>query len=154
MPGPAVVLLTKRFFPTTIGNSHAVRSEGSLGSYPTKGSMEDQISRALTKWEKEYLGRGSIQVKTDILRNMIIVTLKGILTPAEHQLAQSQEGILSIKKIRSDLVESGRQHLEHLIKEITGEDVVSFHTDLSTRTGERLMVFVLGDNLEKKLVTE
>ncbi|WP_188624382.1 DUF2294 domain-containing protein [Caldalkalibacillus thermarum] len=127
-------------------------SENRLGSGATKGSVEDQISRALTRWEKEYLGRGSILVKTDILRNMIIVTLKGVLTPAEHKLAQTHEGLLSVKKIRSDLIESGRHELERIVKEITGEDVVSFHTDVSTRTGERIMVFVLGDNLEKKLL--
>ncbi|NUJ41226.1 DUF2294 family protein, partial [Pseudoalteromonas sp. 0303] len=41
----------------------------------TKGELEDQISRALTQWEKEYLGRGPLSVKTDILRNMVIVQL-------------------------------------------------------------------------------
>lgn len=49
----------------------------------SKGEMEDQISRALTQWEKEYLGRGSVAVKTDIIRNIILIQLKGILTPAE-----------------------------------------------------------------------
>lgn len=49
----------------------------------SKGEMEDKISKALTQWEREYLGRGSVLVKTDIVRNMVIVVLKGILTPAE-----------------------------------------------------------------------
>ncbi|WP_143521126.1 Na-translocating system protein MpsC family protein, partial [Pseudomonas sp. 2995-1] len=44
----------------------------------TKGSIEAEISKALTQWEKDYLGRGSVSVKTDILRDMIIVTLQGI----------------------------------------------------------------------------
>jgi uncharacterized protein YbcI len=117
----------------------------------SKGEMEDQISRSLTQWEKEYLGRGSVSVKTDIIRNIVIVQLKGILTPAEKNLASTKDGLLSIKRIRADLIESGSDQLKKMISEITGKDVVSMHTDISTRTGERVIVFLLCENLEEEL---
>ena len=117
----------------------------------TKGQLEAEISKALTQWEKDFLGRGSVKVKTDILRDMVIVALKGILTPAEYKLSETIEGLLSIKKIRSDLVEIDRKTLDGIIEEQTGEEVVSFYTDISTKTGERIMVFRLGADLEKKL---
>ncbi|MBO8155504.1 MAG: DUF2294 domain-containing protein [Bacillaceae bacterium] len=120
----------------------------------TKGQLEAEISKALTQWEKDYLGRGSVNVKTDVVRDMVIVALKGILTPAEYRLSETMEGLLSIKKIRSDLVESGRDRLGEIIKEKTGEDVITFHTDISTRTGERIMVFRLSNDIEKKLITK
>ncbi|MCY9191179.1 Na-translocating system protein MpsC family protein, partial [Bacillus mojavensis] len=41
--------------------------------------------------------------------------------------------------------------LKDIILTITGEEVKSFHTDLSSRTGERVMVFKLSNDLEKKL---
>ncbi|ADC49009.1 MULTISPECIES: Na-translocating system protein MpsC family protein [Alkalihalophilus] len=116
----------------------------------TKGSMEAEISKVLTQWEKDYLGRGSVSVKTDILRDMIIVNLLGVLTPAEHSLSKTKEGMLSIKRIRADLIESGKDGLIDIISSITGEEVKSFHTDVSTTTGERIMVFKLTANLEKK----
>ncbi|WP_096199034.1 DUF2294 domain-containing protein [Bacillus sp. FJAT-45350] len=116
-----------------------------------KGLLEAEISKALTQWEKEYFGRGSVQVKSDILRNMIIVQLQGILTPAEKELTKSETGLLSIKKIRSDLIETGNKQLKDLIYSLTNEQVESFHTDISTRNGERIIVFILQDNLEKKL---
>ncbi|AXI39526.1 MAG: hypothetical protein C6W58_13225 [Bacillaceae bacterium] len=118
----------------------------------SKGSIEAEISKALTKWEKDFLGRGSVSVKTDILRDMIIVSLQGILTPAEYALCESKEGMLSVKQIRSSLVESGVDELKEMIFQITEEQVKSFHTDLSTQTGERIMVFKLFQNLEKKLL--
>jgi uncharacterized protein YbcI len=114
----------------------------------SKGELEDRISRALTQWEKEYLGRGPISVKTDIVRNMIIVLLKGILTPAEKNLARTLDGMLSIKRIRADLIESGNEVLKDLLREITTVNVVSFHTDVSTRTGERVIVFIMAESLE------
>jgi uncharacterized protein YbcI len=114
----------------------------------TKGELEDKISRALTQWEKEYLGRGPLSVKTDIVRNMIIVLLKGILTPAEQHLASTLDGMLSIKRIRADLIESGNDQLKRILAEITGSTVNSFHTDVSTRTGERMIVFIMSDPFE------
>ena len=114
----------------------------------TTGKLEDRISKALTQWEKEYLGRGSVLVKTDVLRNMVIVVLKGILTPAEKKLAESHEGLIIVKRMRSDLVESGGEQLKNLMNEITGVEVESFFTDISTRTGERVMIFTLTNALE------
>ena len=114
-----------------------------------KGQIEAEISKALTQWEKDFLGRGSVTVKTDILRDMAIVVLKGILTPAEIKLAETPDGLQSVKKVRCDLVESGRERLDEIIKNFTGLDVVSFHTDISTRTGERVMVFKLSSVFEK-----
>ncbi|MGC4378925.1 DUF2294 domain-containing protein [Fictibacillus sp. Mic-4] len=117
----------------------------------TKGYIEAEISKAITQWEKDFLGRGSVSVKTDILRDMVIVVLRGILTPAEYAVCETKEGILSVKRLRSDLVESGEETLKQIILTFTGEYVKSFYTDISTRTGERVMVFKLQNDLEKKL---
>jgi len=121
------------------------------GKAMTKGQLEAKISKELTQWEKDFLGRGPVMVKTDILRDMIIVVLKGLITPAEHKLSETTEGLLSIKRIRADLVEAGRDKLGEIIKEQTGEEVVIFHSDISTETGERIMVFKLSANLEDKI---
>ncbi|UII57070.1 DUF2294 domain-containing protein [Cytobacillus spongiae] len=117
----------------------------------TKGSLESEISKAITQWEKDYLGRGSVSVKADILRDMVIVSLQGILTPAEYRVCETKDGMLTIKKTRSELVESGIENLKEIIFSITGVEVKSFHTDISSRTGERVMVYKLHEDLEKTL---
>ncbi|HWL23433.1 MAG TPA: DUF2294 domain-containing protein [Ureibacillus sp.] len=117
----------------------------------SKGVIEAEISKALTHWEKSYLGRGSVNVKSDIFRDMVIVVLKGILTPAEYSVCQDKEGVLSVKTLRNSLVESGVDELKELISTITNQEVVSFYTDLSTQTGERIMIFKLSDDLQRKL---
>ncbi|WP_432202491.1 DUF2294 domain-containing protein [Staphylococcus warneri] len=115
----------------------------------SKGVYEAEISKAITQWEKDFLGRGSLSVKTDILRDMVIINLQGILTPAEYRVCETNEGLLNIKRTRSELVESGQDDLNDLIFAITGVKVSSFHSDLSTVTGERVIVFKLEDNFEK-----
>ena len=61
----------------------------------TKGEIEAEISKAITQWEKDFLGRGSLSVKSDILRDMVIISLQGILTPAEYRVCSTNEGLLN-----------------------------------------------------------
>ncbi len=114
----------------------------------TKGQIEAEIGNALIQFEKDYMGRGPQETKAFIIEDMVLVRLKGVLTPAEQQLAKNQEGMNLIKKIRSNLMEQGRAMLKEMIEKITGLKAISLHTDVSTKTGERVLIFTLDGNLE------
>ncbi len=109
----------------------------------SKGQMEDEITKAMILWEKNYMGRGPTEARTDIIRNMIIVTLQGVLSLAEQHLSRQESGMGLIKEMRRRLVEQGRPQLEKIISNIINAKMVSLHTDISTRTGERVFVFVM-----------
>lgn len=116
----------------------------------TKGEMESQISEAIIKFEKEYMGRGPKETKALIINDVIFVRLKGVLTPAEEQLAKTAEGADLIKKTRVQLLEGARVLLENIISEITSCRIKSLHSDISTKTGERVIIFTLEENLEEQ----
>ncbi len=120
----------------------------------TKGQLEAEISSAITRFEKEHLGRGPKEARTFIIEDMILIRLKSILTPAEEQLAEAVEGAQLIKQVRRRLIESSRPLLEELIHEITHAEMLSLHTDISTRTGERIFVLHLNKNLEAEFDTD
>jgi uncharacterized protein YbcI len=108
--------------------------------------MEHQISDAVTNFEKEYMGRGPLETQTFIVENMIVIRLKGVLTKAEMQLANTENnerGRKLIKEMRIELIEKGRPLLDAVIESITGQKVISLHTDISTTTGERVILFTL-----------
>jgi uncharacterized protein YbcI len=112
----------------------------------TKGQIEAQISEAIIKFEKEYMGRGPVETKTYIIEDIVLVRLKGVITRAEHHLATSGDagrGRELIKQTRMELIEKARPLLESVIESIVGHAVVSLHTDISTRTGERIIIFTL-----------
>ncbi|MFQ5804319.1 MAG: DUF2294 domain-containing protein [Candidatus Methylomirabilales bacterium] len=114
----------------------------------TKGQLEAEISKAVIKFELEYMGRGPADARTYVARDMILVRLRGILTPAEQQLIKA-EGVELLKEVRAKLLESGRKLLERIIKDLAGCDVISMHSDVSTRTGERIIVFIVNADLER-----
>lgn len=112
----------------------------------TKGQLESTISEAIIRFEKEYMGRGPLETRTYILEDMVIIRLKGVLTRAEEQLMDSsdfQDGRELVKRMRHSLLEKGRPLLEAVIKDILQVGVKSLHTDLSTVTGERIIIFSL-----------
>lgn len=93
------------------------------------------------------MGRGPDETKTYILGDMVIVRLRGVLTPAEKQLAKSDgslnKGRALIKQVRIELLEKARPLLENIIQNILATKVTSMHTDISTVTGERVIIFTL-----------
>ena len=112
----------------------------------TRGETEAEISEALIKFEREYMGRGPEEARTYIIDDLVIVRLRGVLTPAEKHLVKSEaagHGRSLIKEVRMELLEKARPLLEVLIKDITGQNIKSLHTDISTVTGERIIVFSL-----------
>lgn len=112
----------------------------------TKGEIESEICEALIKFEREYMGRGPEEARSYIIDDLVIVRLRGVLTPAEKQLVKSEaagHGRNLIKQVRMELIEKARPLLEVLIKDITGQHIKSLHTDISTVTGERIIVFSL-----------
>ena len=119
----------------------------------TKGQVEAQISEAIIKFEKEYMGRGPTETKTYIIKDMVFVRLKGVLTPVEEQLAKTAEGAELIKRTRVQLLEGARILLENIISDITACQVKSLHTDISTKTGERIIIFTLNQDLGDKFNT-
>ncbi len=112
----------------------------------TRGQVEAEISEALIRFEKEYMGRGPEETKTYLMDDIVLVRLRGVLTPAEKQLAKSEDaarGRALIKQVRIELVEKARALLEAIVQELTGRKVRSLHTDISTTSGERVIIFTL-----------
>jgi len=128
-----------------------VIEEGSLSRLETKGQLEAKIAAAITQFEREHLGRGPQEVRAWIIQDLILVRLKRVLTPAEEKLARDPEGHRLVKDVRSQLIEGSRSLLDLMVRDITGVQVVSLHSDISVETGERIFVFTLSDNLEGRL---
>ena len=115
----------------------------------TKGQLEAKISEAISKFEVEYMGRGPKSIRTHIVNDMIIVRLLGYLSPAEQKLTDDMHGVVLFKKMRTSLFEGGREYLETLIEDIIDVAVISTHSDISTKTGEKIIIITTDSNIEE-----
>ena len=116
----------------------------------TKGEAEASIRNAVIKFEQEFMGRGPMDVKAFILRDLVLVRLKGVLTQAERQLAKSEDGIEMVKAMRQNLISQGREKLCSQVNQITEATVSGLFTDIDVTIGEGIIAFSLDQDLEAK----
>jgi uncharacterized protein YbcI len=112
----------------------------------TRGEIEAAVSDGMTHFEMDHMGRGPKEIHAHLLGDLLVVRLGGVLTAAEQQLVRSQpaeKGRDLLKQVRTHLLETARPIMEAMIQDVTGFPVVSLHHDISTITGEELVVFTL-----------
>jgi uncharacterized protein YbcI len=114
----------------------------------TKGQIEAEVSDAMVKLQRERTGRGPNQAHTYILEDLLIVRMQEVLTPAERQLTGNPHGQSLVKQFHQQMHEIARKELEQIVESHTGCRVNSLHSDVSTKTGEQVSIFVLDRNLE------
>ncbi|MCB0155987.1 MAG: DUF2294 domain-containing protein [Anaerolineae bacterium] len=116
----------------------------------TRGELEAQFTKAIIQLEKEHFGRGPLEARTFFVTDMVLVRLKGVLTPAEVKLAENREGQALVKETRRQLFEVSRPLVENIVKEVIGCNLISLHTDMSTKTGERMIVLTVDIDLDEQ----
>jgi uncharacterized protein YbcI len=114
----------------------------------TQGEIEAEICQGLRRFEHDYMGRGPADVQTHLIGDLLVVRLIGVLTSAEQQLVTTlteAKGRELLKQVRTQLIETARQMLEAMVLEVTGVKVISLHHDISTKTGEEVVLFTLAN---------
>ena len=112
----------------------------------TRGEIEAAISEGVGRFEQDYMGRGPKHLHTHLLGDLLVVRLQGVLTAAEQQLAKSlpaEKGRDLLKQVRTHLLETARPITEAMVEKVTGVKVVTMHQDISTITGEEVILFTL-----------
>jgi uncharacterized protein YbcI len=114
----------------------------------TQGEIESAISKGMGQFEQEYMGRGPKDVRVHLIDEVVFVRLKGVLTAAEQHLVKmlpAEKGRDLLKQVRTHLIETARPTMEAMVQEITGVKVLSLHHDISTMTGEEVVLFTLAE---------
>jgi uncharacterized protein YbcI len=114
----------------------------------TQGEIEAAVATGISGFQQEYMGRGPKDIHVHLIGDLVVVRLRGVLTAAEQQLVKTlpaEKGRDLLKQVRTHLVETARPLLEGMIQEATGAQVVSLHHDISTVTGEEVVLFTLSD---------
>ena len=115
----------------------------------TQGEIEAAICEGISRFQQEYMGRGPKDIHAHLIGDLLVVRLQGVLTAAEQQLVKSlpaEKGRDLLKQVRTHLIETARPVMEAMIQEVTGVKVLSLHHDISTVTGEEVVLFTLAES--------
>ena len=114
----------------------------------SKREIEAAVRNAIIRFEQEFLGRGPDDVRAFLIKDLLVIRLKGVLTPAEKQLAKTPEGVEMVKQLRQNLIAQGRDRLCEQVAELTGAKTLALFTDIDAHLGERVFVITLDRDLE------
>ena len=115
----------------------------------TQGEIEAAVCRGISRFEQDYMGRGPKNSHAHLIGDLLVVRLHGVLTAAEQQLVKTlpaEKGRDLLKQVRTHLIETARPVMEKTVREVTGVKVLSLHHDISTVTGEEVMLFTLAES--------
>jgi len=128
-----------------------------MSNAKTEGEIEAGISAGMARFEQDYMGRGPTDISAHLLDDLLVVRLKGVLTAAEQHLVKSlsaEKGRDLLKQVRTHLIETARPLMEAMVQEVTGVKVLSLHHDISTTTGEEVVVFTLTGSPVTRTITK
>jgi uncharacterized protein YbcI len=137
----------------------------------SQGEIEAAVCDGIARFQQEYIGRGPRDIHAHLVGTLLVVRLQGVLTPAERQLIGPPVGVGAVadhgdtslgngfghadtdtgngngrallKQVRAHMVATGRPRLAEIVELAVGVKLVSVHHDISTVTGEELLVFSL-----------
>ena len=112
----------------------------------TQGEIEAAVCEGMSRFEQEYMGRGPKHIKAHLIDDLLVVRLLGVLTAAEQHLVKTlaaEKGRDLLKQVRTHLIETARPLMAAMIEEVTGAKVMSLHHDISTVSGEEVVLFTL-----------
>ena len=132
----------------------------------SQGEIEAAVCDGVSRFQQEFVGRGPRDIRAYLLGGLLVVQLQGVLTPAERQLIAPRggggnghgdgngngfdhdggNGRALLKQVRAHMVATGRPRLEEMVEAATGVKLVSVHHDISTVTGEEVLVFSLAES--------
>ena len=114
----------------------------------TLGEIEAAVCEGMARFELEYMGRGPKDIRAYLIGDLLVVRLQGVLTAAEQHLVKAlpaDKGRDLLKQVRVQLMETARPVMEAMVREVTEVKVVSLHHDISTITGEEVVLFSLAE---------
>ena len=117
----------------------------------TQGEIEAAICEGMARFEQDYMGRGPKDLHAHLIGDLLLVRLQGVLTAAEQQLVKSlpaDKGRDLLKQVRTHLIETARPVMEAMVQEVTGVKALSLHHDISTVTGEEIVLFTLAGSAQ------
>jgi uncharacterized protein YbcI len=115
----------------------------------TQGEIEAAVCDEMSRFEQDYMGRGPKDIHAHLLGDLLVVRLQGVLTAAEQHLVKSlsaDKGRDLLKQVRTHLIETARPVMEAMVEKITGVKILTLHHDISTTTGEAVVLFTLSES--------
>ncbi len=128
-----------------------VESQTVLASPPSKTGAAKQLAEVARQFEIQRTDRTPESVTAVLVADSLVITLRGMLSPAEKLLAKSPVGAAQIRELHRQLFQTSCVSLTHEIEVITGVAVLEATSEVATDSGTVVQVFLLSTGVAESL---
>ena len=111
-------------------------------------TMAQQVALAASAFQQKLTGHAPKTVTVVLSGDTLVITLHGVLSPAEEALANSPEGIAKLQDLHRELFANSCEPLRQEIGKITGVKVRESVAQVEPSTGTVVQVFTSGTTVQ------
>jgi uncharacterized protein YbcI len=114
----------------------------------TSSTMAQQIAQAAIAFERRRSGRLPGKVTVVLTNDTLVITLHGVLSPAQKALAKDSKAAAQVEELHQQLFANSSDGLLEEIKRITGQEIREATAEIETSTGTVVKVFTTGTEVQ------
>ena len=109
--------------------------------------LKRHIVDVVTRFEQDQMSITPDLVAVALHPDLLVVTLRGVTSPAEKHLAREQPGRTLLGELYGGLFNSVKQVLEVAIEDVLGDQVERSNMTVEPESGNGVMLFTLAGRL-------
>ena len=113
-----------------------------MATTETSSTLKIKVAQALQDFWEDYVGVRPDSVWVIVDRRAIVVLLEEVLAPAEQQITRTEAGRLTFQEFEERILEEIRPHLQQVMAEVVGQDVILKELHLDIMAGSVLGFFL------------
>ena len=111
--------------------------------------LSKALAQAIARFEEEQMGVRPADIRVLVEDDLVMVHLKGVLSPSERELARTEAGQAVLQRFNTMLFDGGSSpSIREQVSQALGRQVLDVQTTLSPLTGSLVVVFPLGTRHE------
>jgi uncharacterized protein YbcI len=107
-------------------------------------TMAEQMAHTVRDFQQQRTGHAPQSVAVVFSEGTLVITLRGVLTPAEKALSQTSEGAAQVREFHRELFQNSLGPLQKEIERITGVAVREATAEIEATTGAVVQIFSTG----------
>jgi uncharacterized protein YbcI len=113
----------------------------------SNSEMAKQVAVASCDFEQQRTGHPPKSVTAVFSNDTLVITLRGVLSPVEMDLAKGSAGAAHVQEFHRQLFKSSCHSLRQEIRKIAGVEVREATSEVATESGTVVQVFLLADSV-------
>jgi len=112
--------------------------------------LQREVAEAVMRFHVDLLAITPLGMSVDMHGHSLVVTLEGVSSPAEKELARDGRARELLEKFHRGVFDAARASLDAAVERIVGRRVERSRLSVDPQTGDSVILFVLDNDAQRE----